>query len=320
MPEVKLMTPLFDGGMYNRTGRRMRAVFIKEVADGTTTYRLWRKDGKPEIEYPRCDNDRYILHVEVNGYLIPLRMTEFQMIDNCGYLPAVNELYGSKEGRTAFFNELRERDGWNQPVSVSKAMKREEEVITRLGSQPERWVASISKQLASHVKFYLQSEKNGGMTHPDYVGACVLNKLDECVKLAEAHQEHIQKEKEKIAAEEAEKRRREAEEINAKAKQEIEAAVKIIREGGRLNNDRIDYRVGDVGHNEPIVLLLMRRYKVGVPLRTQGWICSKLANVTIKDGRCDGLQYYKAKGAACSQRFFDCMNELVQKVIQEEAK
>lgn len=197
MPEVKLMTPLFDGGMYNRTGRRMRAVFIKEVADGTTTYRLWRKDGKPEIEYPRCDNDRYILHVEVNSYLIPLRMTEFQMIDNCGYLPAVNELYGSKEGRVAFFNELRERDGWNQPASVSEAMKREEEVVTRLGSQPERWVASISKQLASHVKFYLQSEKNGGLTHPDYVGACVLNKLDECVKLSEAHREHIQKEKEK---------------------------------------------------------------------------------------------------------------------------
>ena len=244
MPEVKLMTPLFDGGMYNRTGRRMRAVFIKEVADGTTTYRLWRKDGKPEIEYPRCDNDRYILHVEVNSYLIPLRMTEFQMIDNCGYLPAVNELYGSKEGRVAFFNELRERDGWNQPTSVSEAMKREEEVITRLGSQPERWVASISKQLSSHVKFYLQSEKNGGLTHPDYVGACVLNKLDECMKLSEAHQEYIQKEKEKIAAEEAEKRHREAEEINAKAKQEIEAAVKIIREGGRLNNDRIDYRVG----------------------------------------------------------------------------
>lgn len=318
MPEVKLMTPLFDGGMYNRTGRRMRAVFIKEVSDGATTYRLWRKDGKPEIEYPRCDNDRYILHVEVNSYLIPLRMTEFQMIDNCGYLPAVNELYGSKEGRVAFFNELRERDGWNQPTSVSEAMKREEEAVTRLGSQPERWVASISKQLASHVKFYLQSEKNGGLTHPDYVGACVLNKLDECMKLSEAHQEYIQKEKEKIAAEEAEKRHREAEEINAKAKQEIEAAVKIIREGGRLNNDRIDYRVGDVGHNEPIVLFLMRRYKVGVPLRTQGWICSKLANVTIKDGRCDGLQYYKAKGAACSQRFFDCMNELVQKVIQEE--
>ena len=78
--------------------------------------------------------------------------------------------------------------------------------------------------------------------------------------------------------------------------------------------------MGDVGHNESIVLFLMRRYKVDVPLRTQGWICSKLANVTIKDGRCDGLQYYKAKGVACSQRFFDCMNELVQKVIQEEAE
>ena len=147
-----------------------------------------------------------------------------------------------------------------------------------------------------------------------------MNKLDECMKLSEAHQEYIQKEKAKIAAEEAEKRRREAEEINAKAKQEVEAAIKIIREGGRLNNDRIDYCAGDGVHNESLILFLMRRYKVDVPLRTQGWICSKLANVTIKDGRCDGLQYYKAKGAACSQRFFDCMNELVQKVIQEEAK
>lgn len=99
MPEVKLMTPLFDGGMYNRTGRRMRAVFIKEVSDGATTYRLWRKDGKPEIEYPRCDNDRYILHVEVNSYLIPLRMTEFQMIDNCGYTRLRELAEADKDGR-----------------------------------------------------------------------------------------------------------------------------------------------------------------------------------------------------------------------------
>lgn len=320
MSEAKLMTPLFDGGMYNRTGRRMRAVFIKEVSDGATTYRLWRKNGKPEVSYPRCDTDRYILHVEVNGYLVPLRTTEFQMIDNCGYLPAVNELYGGKEGRATFFNELRERDERNPSASVYEAMKREQEAITRLGSQPERWVASIEKQLTSHVKFYLKSEESGGLTRPDYIGACVLNKLDECVKLSEVHQEYIQKEKEKMAAEEAEKRRQEAEEVNAKAKQEFETAIKIIREGGRLNNDRIDYRVGDTVHNEPMVLFLMRQYKVDVPLRTQGWICSKLANVTIKDGRCDGLQYYKTKGAACSQRFFDCMNELVQKVIQEEVK
>ncbi len=320
MPEAKLMKPLFDGGMYNRTGCRMRAVFIKEVTDGTTTYRLWRKDGKPEVEYPRCDNDRYILYVEVNGYLIPLRMTEFQMIDNCGYLPAVNELYGGKEGRSAFFNKLRERDGWDQSTSVSEALKREEETVTRHGSQPERWVASIRNQLATHVEFYLKSEENGGLTHPDYIGACILNKLDECVQLSEAHREYIQKEEDKKAAERAEKRRQETEEINAKAKQEFEAAIKIIREGGRLNNDCIDYRVDDIDHNEPMVLFLMRRYKVDVPLRTQGWICSKLANVTIKDGRCAGLQYYRAKGATCSQRFFDCMNELILKVKQEEKK
>ena len=92
MPEVKLMTPLFDGGMYNRTGRRMRAVFIKEVADGTTTYRLWRKDGKPEIEYPRCDNDRYrwpLIRELLNRY--------------CGYKLADDDLLLLSIGGTLYF-------------------------------------------------------------------------------------------------------------------------------------------------------------------------------------------------------------------------
>ena len=317
MSEAKLMMPLFVDGMYNRDGRRMRAVLVKEVSDGTTSYRLWRKDGKPEVEYPRCDNDRYILHVEVNGYLIPLQMTEFQMIDNCGYLPAVNELYGGKKGRVAYFNELRERDGWNQPTSVSEAMKREEEVITRLGSQPERWVASIRDQLASHVGFYLKSEGNGGLTHPDYVGACVLNKLDECVKLSAVYKEAKRQEAEKQRAEREEKERREREVANEKAKETVDAAVKVLREGGQLGNECIDYYEGDSNHNEPLILHLMRRYHVNVPLRTQGWICSKLMYVTIKDGRCDSLQFLKAKGASCSQKIFECMNELIQKASQE---
>lgn len=316
MSEVKMMTPLFYGNTYNHTGCRMRFVFIKVVSNGATIYRLWRKNGKPDIEYPRCDNDRYILYVEVNGYLVSLKMTEFQMINNCGYMPAVNELYGSEEGRESFFDKLRERDGWKQPTSVDEAMKREEEAITRIGSQPDRWAASISEQLASHIELYLESEKNGGSTRPDYVGACVLNKLDECVKLSKANQEYIQKEKEKIATEEAEKRRREAKEINAKARQEFEEAVKIIREGGCLSNDYIEYCVGDVVHNESIVLFLMRRYKVDVPLRTQGWICNKLISVNIKDGRylCDS--YYGSKGSTGSKRFLNCIEELIQKVIQ----
>ena len=47
MENSKLMTPLFYDGMFNREGRRMRAVLEKEISDGTQTYRLWRAAGKP---------------------------------------------------------------------------------------------------------------------------------------------------------------------------------------------------------------------------------------------------------------------------------
>ena len=40
MGSSKLMTPLFYGSNFNRDGRRMRAVFVKSVSDGTDTYRL----------------------------------------------------------------------------------------------------------------------------------------------------------------------------------------------------------------------------------------------------------------------------------------
>ena len=53
MENSKLMTPLFYDGMFNREGRRMRAVLEKEISDGTQTYRLWRAAGKPDLDYPR---------------------------------------------------------------------------------------------------------------------------------------------------------------------------------------------------------------------------------------------------------------------------
>lgn len=320
MTEAKLMKPLFDGGMFNREGHRMRAVFLKEVSDGTTAYRLWRKDGKPEVEYPRCDNDQYILHVEINGYLIPLRETEFRMIDNCGFKPAFEELYGGSEGRAAYFDKLRERDGWSRSDIVGEAMKREEETIVRYGSQPERWVARISEILESHISFYRASKENGGLTHPDYVGACILNELDTCVKLSAAHREFARKAEEDERAEREREERQRRFETNAKADAAVAEAIKAIREGGRLINDRIDYYNESGYHDESLILHLMRRYQVNVPLRTQGWICEKLSSVNIEGGRCSTARYFKSKGGTVSQRFFDCMNELIEKVKQEGTK
>ena len=67
----KLMTPLFYDGSFNREGRKMRAIFEREVSDGTNTYRLWRSAGKPDLDYPSAENDAYILHVQIGDYLAP---------------------------------------------------------------------------------------------------------------------------------------------------------------------------------------------------------------------------------------------------------
>ena len=61
----------------------------------------------------------------------------------------------------------------------------------------------------------------------------------------------------------------------------------------------------------------MREYHIDVPLRTQGWINEKLTSVTIENGKCEHLRYMRAKSAQCSQRFFDCMSELIHNVCAE---
>lgn len=71
MGTAKLMTLLFYDGNYNVEKKRMRAVLEREVSNGAVSYRLWRSDGKPDLEYPRAANDAYILHVEVNDHLVP---------------------------------------------------------------------------------------------------------------------------------------------------------------------------------------------------------------------------------------------------------
>ena len=125
MEHSKLMTPLFYDGNFNREGRRMRAVLEKEISDGTQTYRLWRAAGNPDQSYPRTGNDRYILYVEINGYLAPLGLTEFSLTEICGFEPAAQKLYGGKEKRAAWLNALQESDG-SEAVSAAMAEERSE--------------------------------------------------------------------------------------------------------------------------------------------------------------------------------------------------
>lgn len=109
-------------------------------------------------------------------------------------------------------------------------------------------------------------------------------------------------------------------ERNAEAEQIVNKALDILRNGGKLENQTVAFYESRYNSNSySVVNYLMRKYGVNVPIRTQGWINEKLVSAKIEDGKCEHLQYYRAKGAQCSQKFFDCMNELIAKINAEAA-
>lgn len=317
MGTAKLMTPLFYDGNYNAEGKRMRVVLERMVSNGTESYRLWRSDGKPELEYPRAANDTYILHVEVNGHLVSLCMTDYALINHCGLLPATIALYGSEEGRAEHFKHLRDSGAAGTGV-FSEAMACETEKIIELGSDSARQADYIKSVLDQHVAVFLDAKESHGKSFPDFVGALILDEIPTCLALRTKYRAYKQEEALKRQAEQEKQDCAFCEEQNRKAEQMIDSAIRTIRGGGTLKNDPIIiYKSRYDSSTYSLVNHLMRRYQVNVPLRTQGWINDKLVSVTIENGKCEHLRYMRSKGAQCSQKIFDCMHELILKVCSE---
>lgn len=312
MSNAKLMTPLFYQGNYNTGGKKMRALMIREVTNGIDTYRLWRRDGKPDRQYPQGKGDDYILYVELHGYLATLRTTDYYLVDRCGYQAMVAALYGGEDKREQYFDGLRRSGGYE---AVLEVLRQEEQKIQELGRDPACQADYIKAILDGHVSTYLASRENGGETFPDFIGALVLDELPACRELSAIYKSKCrEKEQERKAKADAEDRAY-CQERNQRAEQQVQEAIRIIREGGVLQNDTVEfYRDKYDSSACSIVLYLMRQYQVDVPLRTQGWITSKLAAATIADGRCSHLQFWGRKSDRASQRFVACMNELIRAI------
>ena len=146
-----------------------------------------------------------------------------------------------------------------------------------------------------------------------------MNELARCVELSAVYRAKRRSENEarRVRAEEEEKAY--CAERNQIAEQAVASAVQIILNGGVLKNEKVYfYRTKYSSSTYSIINYLMRQYQVDVSLRTQGWINDKLVNATIKDGKCEHLQYLRAKGGRCSQKFFEYMNALIRAVMRKE--
>ncbi len=116
-------------------------------------------------------------------------------------------------------------------------------------------------------------------------------------------------------AEQAARDAKEKAEMDEETERKLTEAKRIIRDGGKLKNDVINFYISRY-HSEgrSIVLHLMRLYGINVPLKVQGWINNKLANVSISDSGCVGYQYMRNGRAKGSQAFYGYMDALINAI------
>lgn len=300
----------------------MRAILVKEISNGTDTFHLWQSAGQPDLDYPRAENDAYVLHVEINGYLAPLRVTEYQLIDNCGWLPAIEKLYGGKEQRKDYFEEIR-KNSRPDDEAFANAVERETAEIQHFGSDPVRQANYIKAQLQDHVDTYQQAKENGGETFPDFIGALYLDELSTCLTLSTIYKENRQQKQAALRQKQREEEIALVEEKNTELDAKVSEAISILKNGGTLKNERIAvYKLTEDGHTcseYSVFNYLLRRYGIKVPLRTQGWINESLVHALIADGRCTDYRYWKSKRGKGSNTFFSCMRELIAAINDQAA-
>lgn len=159
-----LLKPIFVKGMFNRTGKKMRAVLNWTVTAAAGSYDLYHKDGKPDNSYFTCEDDKYILYVKFGDWLIPLNCDKNWMIEHIGYHNMIIKYYGGdEEARTAAFYEARDEG------NAIKFLKQEKDVILEMGKDPETQYTFIKDYLEYHKKNYCKF-RDGLSKYPDYIG------------------------------------------------------------------------------------------------------------------------------------------------------
>ena len=140
-------------------------------------------------------------------------------------------------------------------------------------------------------------------------------KVDIYIEAQQRHREALDKKREEKQRKRAMEEAAFCKEKSEEAQNQIDKAIEIIRSGGVLDADYISiYHSRYNCHSYNIINHLARMYDVEIPLKVQGWINSKLLQVTISDGRAASLRHI-GRG---SQTFWGYMEQLIEAVCKEE--
>jgi len=143
------------------------------------------------------------------------------------------------EGREQYFDHLRKAGNGDDKIRAALEVERKE--IERCGSDPACQVEHILQDMEKRIGAYLKSKANGGKTFPDFMGAAMINDLENCAVLSAIFKAHRKEEDAVRAVQAAEEERAFCKKQNNIAEQEISYALRIIRNGGNLQNETIKF-------------------------------------------------------------------------------
>jgi len=236
-----LMTPVFDDGNFNRTGKKIRVTVEEPIGK----YQLFRR--------------------EENGSKALYFLTASGRID-----------------RTAEYF----RDEWNEQnrkwVNTRPTEAELDEVIPQIAERFESDMAVPTRWAK-------------------YQHAAVLNRLDECeahnAPVRELRNAEEQRRQEEAELERKAEQRRKQDEFATRVDEIAKAIEKGETIGAAYDEDKFD------GKNP--VLDLFKLYNISLPLRTQGWVNTRLAEITSS-----GYRYFSGKRNGNSTTFGEHLNKL----------
>lgn len=291
----KIKKQLFVGGNFNKTGQGSYAEFVKEVSNGKNTYKLWHTISRNN--YHRNELDVYYLFVEVGDYLVPVRETEYSLINRVGYEAAKEILYDNDSDKQSAM--------WREG-NADELRKKEDAVINECGNDSKRQADYIEALLNESVNRYVNARDNYDAAedkrgfHADFIGAAVLGELDNCVKLAaKIRKDYDERERQRREQAKAEAERVRAERLEAE-KKELEATIEKFKSGGQIDDGRLLVEIAE-------------KYGVKIALRTKGWILNSFANCTIKidNGQPEfSVRYWKKKNATGSTKIYEILSDI----------
>lgn len=286
-----LLKPVFtDNGMFNTINKRKRYVFVSIAGE----YEIYRKDGLPDNDYTQDENDKYYLYVRFEDWAISLRVTKRYMTEHIGFDTILKDRYnGDIMNRDKAFDEVKAK-GKNKEF-----LAEEEEAISRIGSDPvniAKWIHDYLEECCNNYNYAKQFSK-----FPDFIGAVLLDKLDEAIELKNAY--NINRAKKMKEAE------RKAKEAEMKAKTEYEAKLKEKTSSIKAGNNIVV--------DAETIFELLNRYNIKVHGRTLGWLKEHLSSVTFENGIVVRVRTKILKGSNPSKKFFVYLNELAEAIKKE---